>query len=138
MNLQSTDLLLTSLRTITLGKRPAYSDNEVLNDAQEPPRKKVSATIASGVTISIANTSDSSIATASNSRASKTNLTERRKVLEDDSWAKPGTIEEHRMVCGGCNKLIKLEKKVKYALKPWQAHKMACRIVTGKVSTIQY
>ncbi|KAH9929219.1 uncharacterized protein B0H18DRAFT_874204 [Fomitopsis serialis] len=63
-------------------------------------------------------------------RGPKLSVEERRKVLEDDEWVL--RFDFHTVVCAGCRKERKLDKKRKYVLGNWAQHKLECEQITGK------
>lgn len=62
-------------------------------------------------------------------KRTKTSVVIRKDILEQDCWAKK--IEPHQVVCVGCAKTIKLDKKTDYDTRPWEKHKAVCAQVSG-------
>ena len=66
---------------------------------------------------------------AKGKHAHKTTEGDRRSELDDDKWVKD--FEQHRVLCKGCNKWIKLSSKCKFDTKDWKTHRGICSPIVG-------
>ena len=58
------------------------------------------------------------------------NTAQRQQALVNDQWS--STVEEHRILCRGCNEWITLRNDRPFEAKNWELHKKRCSQITGR------